>query len=541
MTQPRVSILIPNFNNGKDSSVEGKHDLIENLMMSLYITLKDETTPFEVIIFDDGSTDDSRETLGKWAKRAWPTSGQPVIDKLIKAEHCGVLSITANKMVEASRGEILVRIDGDVIMVTDNWVSKLCKVFDNAPPSVGIIGPKQLGTDGKLHSFGDWILHPKGYHHVGENLDRHAIKHPMEVEHVMGCCYCCRREVHDDLEGYDERILRGQTVDFGLRARLKGWRCWAIPQIEFQHCHGLRAARETKADNVEGVLFTLDFFRKKWGFDRIAPDLDAVRKYYSSTPLVSNARIFGCDPEDLTDQTDTKSLTFEVSEWNQFSQNPRLQQIVKGQQKLVQMVVSALPVDERSAISKVGMIGNGAGVLGHVIASDGFEFYGVDTSKERTDLAIKCTQSAEYEESNKPEFSWQKDCQHIPLKDGSLDLVLLINVLETHPNPVALFDEAHRVLGEGDNKFLLIVVTRKPSRPELPSDPTGLYHEKELVTQVLASDGWLKCETSTLGANEPVISLFKRSNKRFKKIKNTPEMAKNLHKNVQSETVSTSY
>ena len=62
----------------------------------------------------------------------------------------------------------------------------------------------------------------------------------MLVDHVMGCFYCCRKRVFDELDGYDETFLRGQTIDFSLRARLAGWSCIAVPHIEYVHAHGQR-------------------------------------------------------------------------------------------------------------------------------------------------------------------------------------------------------------------------------------------------------------------------------------------------------------
>src|SRR5262245_26741676 len=121
---PRVSILIPNFNNGRQSSRSGKDDLLGNLLRSLQQMLRDDPTPFEIIAYDDGSTDDSLATLREWSKKRWPT-GRPFME-LIEAEHCGYLSRVANILSRRARGEILVRLDGDIISLTPNWVSRLC-------------------------------------------------------------------------------------------------------------------------------------------------------------------------------------------------------------------------------------------------------------------------------------------------------------------------------------------------------------------------------------------------------------------------------
>src|SRR5438874_2081549 len=110
MRPPRVSILIPNFNNGKQSSKSGQQDLLGDLLQSLRDTLKGDTTPFEIIAYDDGSTDDSLATLRERAQLKCP-DGRPFLE-LIEAEHCGYLSRVANILSRKARGEILVRLDG---------------------------------------------------------------------------------------------------------------------------------------------------------------------------------------------------------------------------------------------------------------------------------------------------------------------------------------------------------------------------------------------------------------------------------------------
>ena len=130
MAPPRLSILIPNFNNGVQSSKDGRTDLIADLLQSLWDTLADDPTPLEILAFDDGSTDDSLDTLRAWSEKTW-RGGEPFLT-LMEAEHCGVLSVTANKLVRASKGELLARLDGDIVIHTPNWAQALCDVFEVA-------------------------------------------------------------------------------------------------------------------------------------------------------------------------------------------------------------------------------------------------------------------------------------------------------------------------------------------------------------------------------------------------------------------------
>ncbi|MEM9295121.1 MAG: glycosyltransferase, partial [Planctomycetota bacterium] len=373
---PRVSILIPNFNNGAESSLDGQTDLLGDLLQSLYDTLADDPTPLEILAHDDGSTDDSIATLRDWAGRTW-RHGQPFL-KLLEHDHCGVLSIAANRLVRAAQGSILVRLDGDIVVNTPGWCAKLCAVFDASDPRLGVIGPKQLNEQGQVHAFGDWVLHPKGYHHIALGASPEMITQAVECDHVMGCFYCFKREVYDAVGGFDETILRGQTVDFGLCARLSGYRCWAIPQVEFVHRHHSRGARETRADTSDGVLDARATFAYKWGFDRICPDLDAVRQRFAGTPLLWNAAVFGGGEAEPTGP----------SHWQAMEQDPaELKRFQTGFGLIAETVSQHLPQQPQ----RMAVVRSDEGVLAHALATRGFEVIGFDARPEKVQRARSVT------------------------------------------------------------------------------------------------------------------------------------------------------
>ncbi|MEE9212105.1 MAG: methyltransferase domain-containing protein [Phycisphaeraceae bacterium] len=482
--RPRVSILIPNFNNGRQSSRTGQRDLIGDLLQSLQDTLADDPTAFEIIAYDDGSTDDSLDTLRDWSTRTWP-NGRPFLE-LIEAEHCGILAKTANILSRRAQGELLVRLDGDIICLTLNWVTKLCEVFDAGLPRLGIVGPKQLRLDGRIHAFGDWIMHPNGYTHIATGLDRYAIRHSMEVDHVMGCFYCCKKQVFDELDGYDENFLRGQTIDFGLRARLKGWSCIAVPHIEFIHAHGERQGRKTQADSRDGVMQALKTFEDKWGFSRIAPDLDEVRRRYAGTPLLWNARWFGQPSGDWSveppPQATNQPIQIQNTDWARYANDPGFKQAID-----LRVAVAVDVVRQTSKPRLAAVVGCGVGLLPHLLALQGLTAVGTDRHRVHVEFARQCVANQKYA-GPAPRYEHQTDPRRLPLSDAEADLLLLFDQLERHHNPVGLLREAARVLEPG--KLMAIVSRRKPAREQAATDPEHRYHFGQLVTQVQAVGGW---------------------------------------------------
>lgn len=500
--KPRVSILIPNFNNGRQSSVDGSTDLIADLLQSLHDTLKDDPTPLEIIAYDDGSNDDSLDTLRNWSAKRW-RDGQAFLT-LIEGEHCGILSYNANQLVRASRGEFLVRLDGDTQMLTADWAEKLCEIFDNGPPRLGVVGPKQLGSNGRVHAFGDWVLHPKSYHHIGFGCERDAIKLPMEVDHVMGCFYCFKREVFDELEGFDEDYLRGQTIDFGLRARLKGWCCFAVPQIEFIHRHGLRNARQSRADKEEGLYETLDTFRRKWGFDRLAADLDVVRERYAGTPLLWNARVFALPPALAVAEDDkVESLNIQESDWTKYMQQQPFRQRIDMRAAIVGEVMRQTDLQPQ----RVAVVGCGSGLFPHILAKRGLPCVGLTRNPAELALAQQCTGEQAYPQQ-RPEFLQWKQLRRLPLEDDTCDLVLLFDQLEYYDNPVALLHECRRILKP--ESLLAIVTDRARTASPPPLDPSHGYTPYEMFTQINNIDG-LRVVTNPAhdSPNQPIIMVAK--------------------------------
>lgn len=99
MMAPRVSVLIPTYNCG------------QFLGQALDSVLAQTFTDFEIIVVDDGSTDNTAEVV----------AGYPQV-KYIPREHGGV-SVTRNAAVAEATGEFVVFLDAD-----DMWVpEKLAK------------------------------------------------------------------------------------------------------------------------------------------------------------------------------------------------------------------------------------------------------------------------------------------------------------------------------------------------------------------------------------------------------------------------------
>ena len=105
MNQPTISVIVPVYNGGK---------YIDNLMNQF---IGQSSADFEMVFVDDGSRDDSYQTLLRWKdKVSFPMT-------IYRQENQGV-SAARNKGIELAAGQYIAFVDSDDV-VSDNYLKEL--------------------------------------------------------------------------------------------------------------------------------------------------------------------------------------------------------------------------------------------------------------------------------------------------------------------------------------------------------------------------------------------------------------------------------
>lgn len=331
----------------------------------------------------------------------------------------------------------------DAIAPAD-WLDRFASRFRELP-SVGLIGAKRISVDRKLVSMGEFIVHPKGFHSLGEGLSADAYRFPEEVDAIAGGVVAIDRAMWDRHGGLDEAMGPLALLDLSLRARRAGGRCVAVPDVVVKDESVL--TRRCAED---------EHFVRRWGFDRLSPDLEVVRARHAGSGLLWNVRFWGAAlPFEKYDQRP-------ALHWKSYAEVEPFRQRADHFVKIIRnLMPRGLAVD----------LGCGDGLYAHLLAKQGVEVIGFDPEPSAIEQAIKATKDQAYP-ATRPRFE-RLAPGPLPMADGTANTVYMLDVIEHLPNPTAVLREAARLIVPGGH----LIVSTPAWQFGGSSDPT--YHVAE--------------------------------------------------------------
>jgi len=166
---------------------------------------------FEVVVVDDGSTDQTAAIAAEFDVRLVTTPNQG-------------LAAARNVGLEHARGEIVAYLDDDAWPDPD-WLRYLVSEFMSTPHAA-IGGPNVPPASGFV---ADCIACAPGG-------PIHVLVSDREAEHIPGCNMALRREALAHLGGFDERFrIAGDDVDVCWRLQNAGWTIGFAPAAMVWH------------------------------------------------------------------------------------------------------------------------------------------------------------------------------------------------------------------------------------------------------------------------------------------------------------------
>ena len=241
--KPIASIIIPVFNHFEETL---------NCLKS--IGMADIKIPFEVIIIDDNSSDETQEILDKCQ----------TLNYIRNLNNLGFLR-SCNHAAQFARGEYIVLLNNDTI-VLPNWLETLVETFKNNP-GTGLVGSKLVYPDGRLQEAGGLMWHDASGINFGRDDDpfRPQYNYLREVDYCSAASICVPLAVWKEVDGFDELFSPAyyEDTDLAFRLRDRGYKVMYQPLSQVIHLEGVTSG----TDVSKGVKRYQDVNREKF-FDR---------------------------------------------------------------------------------------------------------------------------------------------------------------------------------------------------------------------------------------------------------------------------------
>lgn len=216
MSSPSVSILILNY-NGKDVVLP----CLESLAAQTYRS-------FEVILVDNGSTDDSMAVLVPACK----AHGY----RLIALEQNLGFAEGNNVAFRHARGDFILLLNNDTV-AEPNWLAELMRAAADRPDVAMFSSQiRSYYERDRLDSIGI-ILYRDGMSRGHGRLELASdYAEPREVFAPSGCAGLYRREMLERVGLFSgDFFAYCEDTDLGMRIRLAGGTCWYVPTAVVYH------------------------------------------------------------------------------------------------------------------------------------------------------------------------------------------------------------------------------------------------------------------------------------------------------------------
>ncbi len=220
---PLVSIIIPTFNG---------FDILKTCITS--IQERTLYNNFEILVVDNRSTCElTISYMQEISARK--------IARILKYNEAFNYSAINNFAVAQARGEIIVLLNNDTEVISDEWLDEL--VSHAMRPEIGAVGALLLFPDQSIQHAGVIVGLGGVAGHAHLNFPGKAFGYfgraqiPNNVSAVTGACLAIRKGIFEEVGGLDEKNLpvAYNDIDFCLRVAEKGYRNIYTPYALLYH------------------------------------------------------------------------------------------------------------------------------------------------------------------------------------------------------------------------------------------------------------------------------------------------------------------
>jgi O-antigen biosynthesis protein len=244
VTSPRASIIVPAYNH-----IE--HSLTCLRALAAHV----QRSSFEVILVDDCSSDETPSLLPQI----------PGLRFIRNPHNLGFIG-ACNAGAAAARGEFLVFLNNDTAVQPD-WLDALLDTFDTHPDA-GLVGAKLVYPDGRLQEAGGIVFSDGSGWNYGrfEDPADPRFNYLREVDYCSGAAIALRRELFEQLDGFDPHYAPAyyEDTDLAMRVRAAGLRVLYQPKSVVVHFEGVTSGTDTGSGVKAYQVVNQKKFLQRW-------------------------------------------------------------------------------------------------------------------------------------------------------------------------------------------------------------------------------------------------------------------------------------
>ncbi len=244
--RPQVSILIPVYN---------KLSVTLNCIQSIYEHTDFELNPYEIVLADDCSTDETRH-ISKYVQG---------LKHIKQPRNLGFLK-NCNEAAQECDGEFIVLLNNDTLVQPD-WLPSLTQCI-SSDKKIGMVGPKFLFENGTLQEAGGIIWSDASGWNWGRGLDPTLpeYNYVRDVDYISGACILLRKKLWKTLGGFDEAFAPAyyEDTDLAFRVRASGYRVCYQPLSRVVHLEGASHGTDEKSGIKRYQELNKEKFKLKW-------------------------------------------------------------------------------------------------------------------------------------------------------------------------------------------------------------------------------------------------------------------------------------
>ncbi len=210
----------------------------------------------EIIVVNNASTDETKSVLACF---------DGFIRTLNNDENLGFVHGN-NKGAKLARGKYLVFINNDTV-VLPGWLDYMVQTAEE-DPQVGVVGPMFIYPDWTLQEAGSIVWRNADAHHYGwgRSPEDPRYNFAREVDYVTGASLLIRKDIWDELGGFDTRYapIYYEDTDICMGARALGFKVVYQPLARILHFEGATTGTDTSTGIKRFQDINRGKFAEKW-------------------------------------------------------------------------------------------------------------------------------------------------------------------------------------------------------------------------------------------------------------------------------------